>query len=74
MAVDDETTEQPACGRCGKAPPRGAPPLDSPVEIRPGLPETGREVALAFGPNLQRLGALKRRWDPTNTFRHSYPL
>ncbi|MCE9566150.1 MAG: FAD-binding oxidoreductase [Planctomycetes bacterium] len=44
------------------------------TEIRPGLPETSREVALAFGPNLPRLGAIKRLWDPTNVFRHSYPL
>lgn len=44
------------------------------TEIRPGLPETGREVALAFGPNLPRLAALKKRWDPTDVFRHSYPL
>jgi hypothetical protein len=44
------------------------------TEIRPGLPETGQEVALAFGPNLPRLGAIKRQWDPTNVFRHSYPL
>ena len=44
------------------------------TEIRPGLPETGREVALAFGPNLPRLRAIKQHWDPANTFRHSYPL
>jgi FAD/FMN-containing dehydrogenase len=44
------------------------------VEITPGLPETAREVELAFGDNLDKLRALKRQWDPDNLFRHYYPL
>ena len=40
----------------------------------PVLAVISANVALAFGPNLPRLRALKRRWDPDNTFRHSYPL
>jgi hypothetical protein len=44
------------------------------VEITPGLPETAREVELAFGDNLGRLRALKSRWDADNLFRHYYPL
>jgi FAD/FMN-containing dehydrogenase len=44
------------------------------VEITPGLPETAGEVELAFGDNLDRLQALKCRWDPDNLFRHYYPL
>jgi hypothetical protein len=44
------------------------------VEITPGLPETAREVELAFGDNLGRLRALKNQWDADNLFRHYYPL
>jgi hypothetical protein len=44
------------------------------VEITPGLPETAREVELAFGDNFGKLRVLKRRWDPDNLFRHYYPL
>lgn len=34
------------------------------VELRPGFPETEREVELAFGGNLARLRALRDRTDP----------
>ena len=44
------------------------------VELRPGLPDTEREVALCFGEHLPRLRALKESWDPDNTFRGSFPL
>ncbi|HEY2760593.1 MAG TPA: BBE domain-containing protein, partial [Pirellulales bacterium] len=44
------------------------------VEITPGLPETASEVKQAFGENLARLGALKRKWDPENLFRLYYPI
>jgi len=44
------------------------------TEIRPGLPGTEREVALAFGENLARLQRVKQSWDPDNVFRCSFPL
>jgi FAD/FMN-containing dehydrogenase len=44
------------------------------VEITPGLPETAREVELAFGANIGPLRELKRARDPDNVFRLYYPL
>jgi FAD/FMN-containing dehydrogenase len=44
------------------------------VEISPGLPETAKEVEQAFGGNLARLQALKRKWDPDNLFHRYYPV
>lgn len=43
------------------------------VEVRPGFPETMREVELAFGANLPRLRALRTKIDPAGVF-GSYPL
>jgi len=43
------------------------------VEVRPGFPETEREVELAFGANLARLRALRQRCDPTGVL-GTYPL
>jgi FAD/FMN-containing dehydrogenase len=44
------------------------------VEIVPGLPETATEVQQAFGGNLARLRALKKKWDPDRLLRLYYPL
>lgn len=44
------------------------------VEVIPGLTETPAEVELAFGKNLPRLRALKKKWDPHQMFRLYYPL
>ncbi len=44
------------------------------VEIAPGLPETRQEVEQALGGNLDKLRALKKRWDPNQLFRQYYPL
>jgi hypothetical protein len=44
------------------------------VEITPGLPETNREVELAFGENLRRLQQLKQKYDPNGLLPHSYSL
>jgi len=44
------------------------------VEISPGLPETAKEVEQAYGGNLARLQALKRKWDPDNLFRCYFPV
>lgn len=44
------------------------------TEIRPGLAETAREVALAFGENLPRMRVIKRLYDPDDIFRCYYPL
>jgi FAD/FMN-containing dehydrogenase len=43
------------------------------VEVRPGFPETEREVEMAFGANLTRLRTLRRRFDPTGVL-GTYPL
>jgi FAD/FMN-containing dehydrogenase len=43
------------------------------VEVRPGFPETEREVEMAFGANLARLRSLRQRFDPTGVL-GSYPL
>jgi hypothetical protein len=44
------------------------------VEITRGLPETATEVGQAFGGNLARLRALKKKWDPDHLLRLYYPL
>jgi FAD/FMN-containing dehydrogenase len=43
------------------------------VEVRPGFPETEREVELAYGDNLGRLRALREKTDPAAVL-GSYPL
>lgn len=43
------------------------------VEVRPGFPETEREVELAYGDNLARLRALREKTDPGAVL-GSYPL
>jgi hypothetical protein len=44
------------------------------VEVRPGFPETGREVEAAYGGNLARLRELAQRYDPTGVFDRYAPL
>lgn len=44
------------------------------VELRPGLPETAREVEAAYGGNLPRLRQLAGRFDPTGVFARYAPL
>ena len=44
------------------------------VELRPGFPETPAEVDAAFGGNLPRLRALKRRVDPDDVLGSYYPI
>lgn len=35
------------------------------VEVRPGFPETDKEIEMAYGDNLSRLRALRGRYDPS---------
>lgn len=44
------------------------------VELRPGFPETDREVEAAYGGNLARLRRLARRYDPTGVLDRYAPL
>jgi FAD/FMN-containing dehydrogenase len=44
------------------------------VELRPGLPETSREVEAAFGGNLERLRRLARQCDPAGVLSRYAPL
>jgi hypothetical protein len=44
------------------------------VELRPGFPETGREVEAAYGGNLPRLRRLALRYDPAGVFGQYAPL
>jgi FAD/FMN-containing dehydrogenase len=44
------------------------------VELRPGFPETGREVEAAYGGNLHRLRELAQRYDPGGVFGGYAPL
>jgi FAD/FMN-containing dehydrogenase len=44
------------------------------VELRPGFPETQREVEAAYGGNLARLRELADRYDPTGVFDRYAPL
>ena len=44
------------------------------VELRPGFPETGREVEAAYGGNLPRLRDLARHYDPAGVFDRYAPL
>jgi hypothetical protein len=44
------------------------------VEVRPGFPETGREVEAAYGGNLARLRELAQRTDPTGVLDRYAPL
>ena len=50
----------------------GCYPVDIDRRRRPGAAEA--EVDLAFGPLLPRLRELKKKVDPTNLFRGSWPL
>ncbi|MGB2691076.1 MAG: FAD-dependent oxidoreductase [Thermodesulfobacteriota bacterium] len=44
------------------------------VDVRPGFPETQKEVEMAFGSNLSKLRSLKKKWDPKNILRLYYPI
>jgi FAD/FMN-containing dehydrogenase len=44
------------------------------AELRPGFPETGREVAAAYGGNLPRLRQLAQRHDPAGILDRYAPL
>ncbi len=44
------------------------------VDVRPGFPETQKEVEMAFGGNLDKLKSLKKKWDPNNILRLYYPI
>ena len=44
------------------------------VDVRPGFPETQKEVEMAFGGNLNKLKSLKKKWDPNNILRLYYPI
>jgi len=44
------------------------------VEVRPGLPETRREVELSFGEHLPRLRELWMKWDPDELLVRNFPL
>jgi FAD/FMN-containing dehydrogenase len=35
------------------------------VEVRPGFPETDREIDIAYGDNVSRLRELRHRYDPS---------
>ncbi|MET0704949.1 MAG: FAD-binding protein [Mycobacterium sp.] len=43
------------------------------VEVRPGFPETTKEIEMAYGDNLSRLRALRRTYDPAGAL-IDYPL
>ncbi|CAN5736655.1 hypothetical protein BH09ACT7_BH09ACT7_26940 [soil metagenome] len=43
------------------------------VELRPGFPETTKEIEMAHGDNLSRLRALRARYDPSGVL-VDYPL
>jgi FAD/FMN-containing dehydrogenase len=43
------------------------------VEVRPGFPETNKEIEMAYGDNLSRLRALRKTYDPSGVL-VDYPL